>query len=519
MMKKRLLGILLSLALMMTMMSALAFAQDEPDAENTETKNVAAEEVPVSGEVQYPLWIGETQVTSEKLSGKGWSYDVASHTLTLDNFSYNGAGHQWAEDGSDYFAAIYAENDLTVQVKGANTIKNDPHTEWVYGIYAKKALTVDGDGKLTFPESGIDYSIATIDGDLIVDNATINTHGKYYGFHVLNGDFCINGGNITAEDSSRINVGVNGNLEISDATVSISGKTDNIVVDGNVIINSGVVTSASENGNGICAFGKLEINGGFVRTSSLTGNSISVLNLEMNSGRMEAVCADNRNGIYVDNGDAVINGGTVIASGRNGIYTNRRIYFNGGDVTASGTNKGVRADRKVFLSDKATVKAGDNEASAVDVTSTFAKEHDQKWVHVVVTPDPEPAPIDPTAVGTLHEVPSSVGVYVVTAADAVSLAKAPSKKSYTLPATVTINGKVFNVTGINAKAFKGTKVRTLTVKTKGLTKASVKGSLKGSKVRTVKVKVGKKKENKKFVKKYKKIFTKKNAGKKVSVRR
>jgi len=56
-MKKRLLGILLSLALMMTMMPALAFAQDEPDAENTETKDVAAEEVPVSGEVQYPLWI------------------------------------------------------------------------------------------------------------------------------------------------------------------------------------------------------------------------------------------------------------------------------------------------------------------------------------------------------------------------------------------------------------------------------------------------------------------------------
>ncbi len=39
------------------------------------------------------------------------------------------------------------------------------------------------------------------------------------------------------------------------------------------------------------------------------------------------------------------------------------------------------------------------------------------------------------------------------------------------------------------------------------------------KVNTVKVKVGKKKENKKYVKKYKKIFTKKNCGKKVTVKR
>ena len=47
---------------------------------------------------------------------------------------------------------------------------------------------------------------------------------------------------------------------------------------------------------------------------------------------------------------------------------------------------------------------------------------------------------------------------------------------------------------------------------------SVKGSLKGSKIRNVKVKVGKKSVNRKYVKKYKKYFTKKNAGRKVSVK-
>ena len=68
------------------------------------------------------------------------------------------------------------------------------------------------------------------------------------------------------------------------------------------------------------------------------------------------------------------------------------------------------------------------------------------------------------------------------------------------------------------KAFKGTKVKTLTVKTGKLTKRPVKASLKNSKVRTIKVNAGKKKLNKKYVKRYKKIFTKKNAGRKVTVK-
>jgi hypothetical protein len=127
----------------------------------------------------------------------------------------------------------------------------------------------------------------------------------------------------------------------------------------------------------------------------------------------------------------------------------------------------------------------------------------------------QPSPVDPTPVGSKHNVAGST--YVVNSADAVSLVKAKSKKSFTLPSTVKISGKTFKVTGIQKNAFKGKKVRTLIVKTKKLTKKSVKGSLKGSKVSKVRVKVGKKKTNKKYVKKYKKIFTKKNAGRKVKV--
>ena len=71
---------------------------------------------------------------------------------------------------------------------------------------------------------------------------------------------------------------------------------------------------------------------------------------------------------------------------------------------------------------------------------------------------------------------------------------------------------------ISKGAFKGTNVKTLVVKSKKLKKKTVRGSLKGSKIKTVKVKTGSKKTSRKYVKKYKKIFTRKNAGRKVKVK-
>ncbi|MBQ9180098.1 MAG: FMN-binding protein, partial [Firmicutes bacterium] len=124
----------------------------------------------------------------------------------------------------------------------------------------------------------------------------------------------------------------------------------------------------------------------------------------------------------------------------------------------------------------------------------------------------------------------------------VTFTKAGNKKSVAVPKTVKLKDKkVYNVNVVAAKAFTAKKIRTVTIganvktikanafakskagtlilKTKKLTKKSVKGSLKASKVKTIKVKVGTKKVNKNYVKKYKKIFTKKNAGKKVNVKR
>lgn len=76
------------------------------------------------------------------------------------------------------------------------------------------------------------------------------------------------------------------------------------------------------------------------------------------------------------------------------------------------------------------------------------------------------------------------------------------------------------VKSIKAKAFsKYTKVTQIELKTKKLTKKSVKKALQGSKVKTIRVKLsGDKKKNKSYIKKYKKIFTKKNTGRKVRIK-
>ena len=97
---------------------------------------------------------------------------------------------------------------------------------------------------------------------------------------------------------------------------------------------------------------------------------------------------------------------------------------------------------------------------------------------------------------------SSTCIYVKTAVKG---------KSATVPNTVKIYSKTYKVVGIGSKAFKGSKVKTVTVKAKSLTKKGVKNSMKSSKVKTVKVCKSKYKSSK--------YFSKKNAGKTVTVKK
>ena len=107
-----------------------------------------------------------------------------------------------------------------------------------------------------------------------------------------------------------------------------------------------------------------------------------------------------------------------------------------------------------------------------------------------------------------------------TALKSVDLSKATELGKYAMKGdsklkTVSTGTKL---KAIGYKALAGTKVKTLTVSSKKLTPASVKGSLKGSAVKKVEVAVsGSKKTVNKYVAKYKRAFKKSNSGKSVTV--
>lgn len=76
---------------------------------------------------------------------------------------------------------------------------------------------------------------------------------------------------------------------------------------------------------------------------------------------------------------------------------------------------------------------------------------------------------------------------------------------------------------VESRAFEGCKkLKTLTVKSKHLknldSPENIRGCLRGSSVKTLKIRVGSKAANKRYAKKYKKIFTEKICGKKVTVK-
>jgi len=176
------------------------------------------------------------------------------------------------------------------------------------------------------------------------------------------------------------------------------------------------------------------------------------------------------------------------------------------------------------------LKAG---TAAVTIYSVDGNHSDT--VNVTVTEDPE----EKIHLGDTVVVNGSTYKVINAYSRKLVLKKAANRKSVVIPAAVKVGSKDFKVTQIGTKAFKGSKIRKVTIgknviflnsnafrgskaktvilKTKLLKKGMVENCLAGSKVKTIRVDISKK-LNRKYVKKYRKIFTKKNAGRKVRVK-
>ncbi|WP_455721484.1 MBG domain-containing protein [Agathobacter sp.] len=231
--KKKIWAYLLTLAMVVTMLSGVSVTAKADDV------------------TSYDLWIGDQEVTSDNLSGTGWSYDPDTSTLTLDNYQYEGIGHK-----SENTGVICSQNKLNLVLRGSSSIKNTSSSgSWNCGIYVSSGnLTISGSGTLnvTGGTGFTSHGISVYSGDLTISDATINANGQEANGSsgiFSGGSVIINSGNVTAT-----------------ANTSNAGTSRGIECNGSFIMNGGSVTAtageASNSSYGIQAGKKIEFNKG-----------------------------------------------------------------------------------------------------------------------------------------------------------------------------------------------------------------------------------------------------------------
>lgn len=283
-MKKRVIGLLLALVLLMSLLPAGAMASGgEGESGLTE------------------LWVNGVNMLNDPYTvecgedGGYASYDKDSNTLTLRDAIIT-EGH--TVYGGAY--GIYADGDLNIVLEGTSTAGSDKLDA---GVNMDGDLTITGTGSLTTTgddEAGIDVSgNLTVNGGTVIGNHTDDT-----GIDV-HGDLTVNSGG-TVSGTSSTQEGVHAStLTVNGGSVAGSGL-QGVCVENSIKVESGTVTSSGEgyysSGIYIDDNGRMTVEDGEVTS---TGNG------------------ENCYGIYMDY--LTITGGTVTAraNGKNGygLYT------------------------------------------------------------------------------------------------------------------------------------------------------------------------------------------------------
>ena len=245
-MKKKLLGILLSLALMPGMMPGISLTA-------------------YADTVEYSLYVGDIQVTSDNaasITGSDpakASYDAATNTLTLNNYTYEGYGY----NNDDVSAAIKARmnEEFTIKLIGRSTVKhmydnNASQATPGAGIYADYNVTITGDGTLTVSDGdnadnfnshgirvgknitigsgttvnaaggkgqnsyGVNVDQLTVQGEL---NATGGSANKSYGVYTSNGIIVSKSGKLKAAGGTATNGSYGAFIYQTEEKLSIEG--------------------------------------------------------------------------------------------------------------------------------------------------------------------------------------------------------------------------------------------------------------------------------------------------------
>ncbi len=211
----------------------------------------------------YDLWVGGVQVTSaikdnitEAINAAtpgaangSASFDPDTNTLTLDGFSYTGAGYAFEYfSGHASAAAIYSElAALTIATANTSSVSHNLQNNYTYGIYTAGDLVVTGNSTATLTASGS------------------TTNARSVGIYIHDGDLTVSGGTL-------IGTGNNGNTNADSCGIWC--------FNGDVTVNSGAKLTGNsgigEISYGITVFGKLTVNGGTVEGTAGTGYRIGI---------------------------------------------------------------------------------------------------------------------------------------------------------------------------------------------------------------------------------------------------
>ncbi len=226
-MRKRILSLLFTVCMVLTMLPMDVFAVDN-----------------------YDVWVGGIQVNSsnnDDVLGDGGSvkYDPVTKTLTLNNCTYSGEGYT-EKGGYKRGAAIYAIGDISICLLGINSVTQiGGDISFSYGIYVEGNITISGTGSLYSSGSDGTYTYGIYSGiyesitSITILSGTVTAFGggdtisdASYGICVDSGSINISGGKVNATSgaaemhSQGINI-IRGNINISGGEVNAtSGEID-----------------------------------------------------------------------------------------------------------------------------------------------------------------------------------------------------------------------------------------------------------------------------------------------------
>ena len=330
-MKKRVIGLLLALVLLMSLLPAGTMASGgEGESGLTE------------------LWVNGVNMLNDPYTvecgedGGYASYDKDSNTLTLRDAIIT-EGH--TVYGGAY--GIYADGDLNIVLEGTSTAGSDKLDA---GVNMDGDLTITGTGSLTTTgddEAGIDVSGSlTVNGGTVIGNHTDDT-----GIDV-HGDLTVNSGG-TVSGTSSTQEGVHAStLTVNGGSVAGSGL-QGVCVENSIKVESGTLTGTGTGEDSYFIYGIYvkSTDGNFtVSGGSVTGKGTG----------------EDSHGIHINGGSMTVEGGTVTSSGEgyysSGIYIedNGSLTVEDGEVTSTGNGEncyGIYMDYLTITGGTVTARA------------------------------------------------------------------------------------------------------------------------------------------------------------------